>query len=374
MKYDLVFEGGGAKGAVFVGALKAFEEQKLEFNRLVGTSAGAITATLLAVGYDSKKMSEALNEKLPNGKSVFFSFIDIPQTFSPQTIKNSITQHIFQEVNLPLVPDWAEKKIDEIFLKTLLTSSIYRSLFSFVERGGLFAGDAFLNWFAQKLDDLEAGLSKLTLAQLFAKTGKDLSVIASNTAQQQRLILNHRTAPNCPVVWAVRMSMSIPFCWQEVIWQEAWGTYNGQSITGATIVDGGVLSNFAIDILLDNDKVTKKIMGSNETAHRDRIIGFLIDETLSVPAFKQVASEPDWFEAEFATQHHPVIKRVTRLVDTMTSAHDKFFMSEYQDRIACLPAKGYSTFDFNMSDLKRDMLVNGGYTAMQEFLNKSGLT
>ena len=37
--------------------------------------------------------------------------------------------------------------------------------------------------------------------------------------------LNHRTAPNCPVAWAVRMSMSIPFIWQAVVWEEAWGLY-----------------------------------------------------------------------------------------------------------------------------------------------------
>ena len=28
MKYDLVFEGGGAKGMVFVGALKEFEQPR----------------------------------------------------------------------------------------------------------------------------------------------------------------------------------------------------------------------------------------------------------------------------------------------------------------------------------------------------------
>ena len=50
MKYDLVFEGGGAKGMVFVGALHVFEAQGHTYGRLLGTSAGAITATLLAAG------------------------------------------------------------------------------------------------------------------------------------------------------------------------------------------------------------------------------------------------------------------------------------------------------------------------------------
>ena len=39
--------------------------------------------------------------------------------------------------------------------------------------------------------------------------------------------LNHRTAPDVPVAMAVRMSMSIPFVWREVVWQKEWGTYCG---------------------------------------------------------------------------------------------------------------------------------------------------
>ena len=42
---DLVFEGGGAKGMVFVGALEElFGGDRYTFGRLLGTSAGAITA------------------------------------------------------------------------------------------------------------------------------------------------------------------------------------------------------------------------------------------------------------------------------------------------------------------------------------------
>jgi predicted acylesterase/phospholipase RssA len=48
MEFDLVFEGGGAKGIVFVGAVQEFEALGHTADRLLGTSAGAITATLLA--------------------------------------------------------------------------------------------------------------------------------------------------------------------------------------------------------------------------------------------------------------------------------------------------------------------------------------
>lgn len=38
MNYDLVFEGGGAKGMVFVGACQEFFNRGHSFGRLLGTS------------------------------------------------------------------------------------------------------------------------------------------------------------------------------------------------------------------------------------------------------------------------------------------------------------------------------------------------
>lgn len=54
MQADGVFSGGGVKGIAFAGAIKAAEEAGYtEWVRLAGTSAGAIAAMALAVGYDA---------------------------------------------------------------------------------------------------------------------------------------------------------------------------------------------------------------------------------------------------------------------------------------------------------------------------------
>jgi NTE family protein len=50
----VAFSGGGAKGVVHVGALKALEERGVSFLGLSGTSAGAIIAALIAAGFQSK--------------------------------------------------------------------------------------------------------------------------------------------------------------------------------------------------------------------------------------------------------------------------------------------------------------------------------
>ena len=96
MKYDLVFEGGGAKGMVFVGACEEFFRRGHAFNRLLGTSAGAITATLLAAGYTPEEMLAALVEKDSDGKSVFTSFMGPPAPFSKAELRGSATQRLLE--------------------------------------------------------------------------------------------------------------------------------------------------------------------------------------------------------------------------------------------------------------------------------------
>jgi len=46
-----IFEGGGAKGIAHVGAYAAADEMRFEFVGVAGASAGAIVASLIAVGF-----------------------------------------------------------------------------------------------------------------------------------------------------------------------------------------------------------------------------------------------------------------------------------------------------------------------------------
>ena len=63
LKTDAVFEGGGVKGIGLVGAVSEIEKAGYEFENLAGTSAGAIVASLLAVGYSAAELKQEL-EKL----------------------------------------------------------------------------------------------------------------------------------------------------------------------------------------------------------------------------------------------------------------------------------------------------------------------
>lgn len=52
----LSLSGGGIKAATHIGALKAFEEEKIKFDCVSGASSGSIIATMYALGYSSDEM------------------------------------------------------------------------------------------------------------------------------------------------------------------------------------------------------------------------------------------------------------------------------------------------------------------------------
>ena len=369
-QYDLVFEGGGAKGIVFVGAMQKFESRGYTSRRLIGTSAGAITATLLAARYTAEELLDATMERTPNGKPRFSTFMDTPEAFSERAIENSFTFDVFRSIDIPLVPEWMEKRLDQRIFNQLMKLDIYREIFSFVERGGLYAGNKFLEWIREKLNAKGTNLGNATLSEFYQQNQKDLSVVASDTTAQEMLVLNHRTAPQCPVAWAVRMSMSIPFVWQEVLWKREWGTYQNQDLTGHTIVDGGALSNFPLDLVISRDKEVLDVMGNTDPDGADTL-GLLIDESAEVP--NSGASADDDEESSLAShiQHLRVVRRIKRLVDTMMQARDKQVIEAYQDKVCRLPAKGYGTTEFDMSDARMEALIEAGRNAIQKFFSQT---
>lgn len=365
-KFDLVFEGGGAKGTVFIGALQEFQQRNIAGRRFVGTSAGAITATLLAAGYSADEMLAAVMEKTPDGKPRFSTFMDIPASFDQQDILDSYTYRFFNEVDMPFLGKRSEENIDEKIFEHLMEHDRYRVLFSFIERGGVYEGRKFLEWLTEKLNADCRNLGTATLREFRDITGNELTVVASDTAAQEKLVLNSLTAPDCPVAWAVRMSMSIPFVWQEVRWQKSWGTYRGRDITGHTIVDGGVISNFPLDLVATGDPAIIDVMGTTGTVDAPQL-GLLIDEKIEVPGAAGTEPKADEGLLEKAKELKTV-KRLMRLVDTMTDANDKFVMSIHPSKVCRLPAKGYGTTEFDMSDKRVRLLIDAGRDAAKQCL------
>lgn len=377
MQYDMVFEGGGAKGMVFVGALQEVESRGYTPGRLLGTSAGSIMATFLAAGYDSAEMSSALTET-KDGQPVFLGFLETPRPPSREEIQNSAFREFLREINIKLLPDIIEERLEDAIAYALATSPRTVRLYSFLELGGFYAAENFLTWLKSKLNSglytqergdykkgSRRGFGDMTLAEFYQASGIDLSLVAADTSDSNLLILNHRTAPDLPLAYGVRMSMSLPLLWQEVVWKVEWGTYRGKDITGHTIVDGGMLSNFPIELFLSSQPHVTAVMGKRTTDDLN-VIGFLIDERLEVPGSPRVAVQ----EKAFNLGQLRTVNRVKNLLDTMTQAHDKIVIEEAERFVVHLPAKGYGTIEFGMSEERRQALISAGRQATAAYFDR----
>jgi predicted acylesterase/phospholipase RssA len=368
MQYDMVFEGGGAKGMVFVGALEVFFSQGHTPGRLLGTSAGAITAALVAAGYRPEEMLERLAEKV-DGRSVFAGFMATPAPFEKNSIHNSATRELLRSIDIPGLPERFEEKLDDKLVEWLAAQPSLRSVFSFIERGGWFSADNFLTWIQKQLDSGDYGgkprrFSKMTLREYYDATQVDLSLIGADTTKGIMLVLNHRTAPDLPLVWAVRMSMSIPLVWQEVVWQPEWGTYRGRDMVGDAIVDGGLLSNFPIELFVSNAAPVKAVMGEKTSEH---VLGMMIDESLEVPG----AAVAPKNQTKIGVGDLRTVQRLGNLINTMTGARDKNVIDVLEKLVVRLPAKGYGTVEFDMTDERRELLVDAGRNVMRAYLQRA---
>ena len=56
------------------------------------------------------------------------------------------------------------------------------------------------------------------------------------------------------------------------------------------------------------------------------------------------------------------------MVNTMTSARDQMVLEAFETNVVRLPARGYGTVEFNMSDARRNRLIEGGRQAMRAWL------
>jgi NTE family protein len=366
--YDLVFKGGGAKGMAFGGALQVFKDAGHTHRRVVGTSAGAITAVLTGAGYSPDELIKVCTELDAMGNPVFASFMDPPaeSDFTQELIEGCETIALMKAAGFPF--SGLLENVEEKIIKSLLHIELYRELFSFNECGGFYAGDKALQWFRDRLMQKEMK-PDVTWAEFAAKTNKDVSVVTTDVTDKEMVVLNARTAPNVPVAESARMSMSIPFVWREMIWKEEWGTYRllgkdgkitERKKAGNIFVDGGVLSNFPLRLIAGSDDDVVAVMGKTDPNAAGNL-GLFLDAQIPVPGAEKSDTRVPRLRAA---------QRVTRLIDTLTDSADLAVIRQYEDYVCRLPVGGFGTTEFRMSSERQKLLIGSGATAMQGYLKK----
>jgi len=311
---DLVLEGGGVKGIALVGAVSALDEAGYSFPRVAGTSAGAIVGALLVSGRPVAELRRIME-----------------------------------------TTDY-RRFADESWLDSLPGGKIA----SLLTENGVYEGTYLRDWLHELL-----GPERGTFADLELDPDPDGSLLPH---QRYRLVVNVSDISLGRLVrfpWdydrlygldpgeqrvadAVRASMSIPFYFEPARLAHADGT-DGAPRGESVLVDGGMLSNFPVDIF-------------------DTPVG----RTPRWPTFGiKLSSRPGSIGATFPRQVNGPAQMARAMLGTLTSFRDAMHIDDpgVQARTIFVDTAGVRSTDFDLDDATRQRLFDSGRRAAQEFLS-----
>jgi NTE family protein len=271
LRVFVALEGGGAKGLVHIGALKALEERAVTFCGLAGTSAGAIVAALKATGYSADELVDPVNKTtlLPQIDPLYQNATDFfgPNAWSKINLFRNAGQLGGGRLGA-VVMACAIVLLGSIGLAAHFFGALGAIV---VVLGWAWAAGAFFNFvmqglasvktFRDKLDDVLSrkmfpGEAKLGEEKNIVKfkhfdgvTKPSLKIVATNLSKGELQLFSPELTPDVAVADAVAASVCLPIIF------EAW------IIEKMLHFDGGLVSNlpawtFDDERALDPDATT----------------------------------------------------------------------------------------------------------------------
>lgn len=302
---NLVFEGGGVKGIAYGGALHELEQKGILKNikRVAGTSAGAITAILLAVGYSYAEVSDIVAETNFN-KFEDDSLNDITNI---RRLKNNYGWH---------------------------------------------KGDAFKRWIGNLIKD-KKGKPNLTFKELYdSENSMDLYLTATNLSNQISEIFSYEHSPDVEIRLAARMSMSIPLYFQCVRFDDK---------KRDIIVDGGVADNYPLNIF-DNKKYLDDESNGEDVEYSDTPGYVFNHETLGfrLDSLKEIEyNQNNW--SNVPKKIHDFKDYALALVGYMQSmANKRHLHNNDWNRTVFIDTLDVGTIDFDIPKDKIEELIQSG--------------
>lgn len=316
---NLVFEGGGVKGIAYAGALRVLESKGImaDITRVAGTSAGAITATLVALGCTAKDVEEIV------GGTSFRTFMDS-------------------------------------------NFGIVRNTDRLLHEYGWNKGDAFAKWI-QKLIQHFAGKHDLTFAELKKMCAdqvnprlRDLTVVGSNLSLEIPEVFSAATTPDVPIWQATRISMSIPLFFAAVC----------DPSLAAVRVDGGVTWNYPLDLFDDRkylDDAAAGVAVNYPTTwdpghvYNKETLGFRLGTSDEIARDKGLAFKPP-------RQIDDIFDYLKALIDFMLETLNRSHLHQNDwHRTVFLDTLGVTATQFDLPDLQVQKLVESGRQGATEY-------
>jgi NTE family protein len=320
---NLVFEGGGAKGIAYLGAMEVLEKKDILKNieRIGGASAGAINALLMGLNYSNDELKEKLMDL------DFKMFLDDSPGF-------------------------------------------IRDIRRLKSKFGWYKGDRFYNWIKDRIRE-KTGNPNSTFKDIYdgkeENKFKDIYFIGANISTGFAEVYSYEDTPLMEVAKAVRISMSIPLFFAAL-------RKNDEDVC----VDGGLINNYPVK-LFDREKyvqVDRRIpkyykkynRELKETNHKNNIwvfnketLGFRLDSAKEIAVFRN-HKEPDHKEIKgFIDYAFCLISTVFNIQSSMHLHSDDWKRTIYIDTL------GVSTFDFGLNKENKLKLIESGKKCTEDY-------
>lgn len=323
---NLVFEGGGVKGIAYIGAMKVIEDKGILKNvlRVGGTSAGAINATLVALGFSNDEQRSILQ------KLDFNNFMDSNR-------------------------------------------GIFRNSVRLISRFGWHKGDFFRDWIGQYIKE-KLGKTDATFEDIEKAKKPRLYVYGTNLSTHFGEVFSIEHSPAMPVVDAIRISMSIPLFFKAI-------RYKYDDV----FVDGGVLNNYPVKLFdrvkyisqenqlktaierpyyeKENEQFLKNHPESSPYIYNKETLGLRLDSKQEIAVFRYGADQNRQKIGSFSDYVKSLISTI------MESQGNTHLHSDDWHRTIYIDTLGVSTVQFDLSDSKKKELEDSGRAGAEKYFD-----
>ncbi|MDG5852443.1 patatin-like phospholipase family protein [Clostridium beijerinckii] len=325
---NLVFEGGGVKGIAYLGALEILEQKGILRNikRVGGTSAGAIIALMVGLGYSKEELYNTFNE---------------------------MNLRSFMDDDIGSIRD------------------LYRLL---IKGYGWFKGEAFTRWL-ENIIEKKTGNKDSTFKEI-KDSGKFKEMFFQGTNltkhEVETFSAENEKYEDMPIKDAVRISMSIPLFFESV------------KMNNCCYVDGGILSNYPVrlfdrKIYVEEDenyfipeeyeKMLHDKVG-NTYVYNKETLGFRLDSKNKIDLFNGRTQPNDHTINSFFSYSWNLISTLMENQDITHLTGDDF------DRTIYIDSMDVSTTDFEIDYETKMKLIDSGRIGTIEYFeeyDKGGL-
>ncbi|MDR2824161.1 MAG: patatin-like phospholipase family protein [Prevotellaceae bacterium] len=233
-KVGLVLSGGGAKGMVHIGVIKALEESEIPIDYVAGTSMGAIVSSFYAIGMSPDEMVTLLKSDAFHRWSMGLIEADEKYFYFNTDLRSSF-------ISIPFRFDI--KRLDSINIQAEIPTNIVSS-----KQMNL----AFLELFAQETEAAGGNFDRLFVP---------FRCVASDVYTKKSVVHSSGNLGD-----AVRTSMTIPMVYKPI------------EIDSQLLFDGGLYNNFPVDVM-------------KKDFHPNYIIGIDVNKEIEKPKLNDLVGQ-----------------------------------------------------------------------------------